>query len=111
VSRTIFDRRVLPLIETIEIPWGPRLVPVDELERFAREHRQPARGRAQTPPVGRPRVVPDELVLRIRAEHAEGKSLRQIAGDLNASRAPTAHGGRKWWPSTVRTVLMRSAPS
>jgi hypothetical protein len=99
---------VLPLLETIDVPWGPRLVPVDKLERFAKEWRQPARGRAQTAPVGRPRVVPDELVLRIQSEHADGKSLRQIARDLNASQTPTAHGGQKWWPSTVRAVLVRS---
>jgi hypothetical protein len=109
VSRTTFDRRVLPLLETIEVPWGPRLVPVDELERFAREWRQPARGRTRTAPVGRPRVVSDELVLRIEAEHTAGKSLRQIARDLNASQTPTAHGGAQWWPSTVRAVLARSS--
>lgn len=110
MSRTTFDRRVLPLIETIEIPWGPRLIPVDELERFARERRLPARGRAQSARVGRPRVVADELVLRIRKEHADGKSLRQIARDLNASQTPTAHGGTQWWPSTVRAVLVRPVP-
>jgi hypothetical protein len=100
---------VLPLIETIDIPWGPRLVPVDELERFAKEWRKPARGRAQTAPVGRPRVVSDELVRRIQSDHADGKSLRQIADDLNASQTPTAHGGTQWWPSTVRSVLNRAA--
>jgi hypothetical protein len=108
ISPTTFGRRVLPLIETIEMPWGPRLVPVDELERFVNERRRPARGRAQTAPPGRPPVVPDELVLHIRAEHARGKSLRQIASGLNASRTPTAHGGAQWWPSTVRAVLARS---
>src|SRR5437867_4475879 len=44
VSRTTFDRRVLPLLETIDMASGPRLVPVDELERLVREHRRPARG-------------------------------------------------------------------
>jgi hypothetical protein len=110
VTRTTFDRRVLPLIETIDIPWGPRLIPADELERFAREHRRPARGRARTAPVGRPRVVSGELVFRIQSERAHGKSLRQIARDLNESQTPTAHGGRKWWPSTVRAVLTRPNP-
>jgi hypothetical protein len=107
VSPTTFSRRVLPLIETIDTPWGPRLVPVDELERFVNERRRPARGRAQTAPPGRPTVVPDQLVLHIQAEHVEGKSLRQIARDLNASQTPTAHGGAQWWPSTVRAVLTR----
>jgi hypothetical protein len=111
VTRTTFDRRVLPLLETIDVPWGPRLVPVDEIERFAKEWRQPARGRAQTAPVGRPRVVPDELVVRIHSEHAAGKSLRQIARDLNASQTPTARGGAQWWPSTVRAILTRRRPT
>ena len=43
----------------------------------------------------------------IQAEHANGKSLRQIARDLNAAETPTAHGGAQWWPSTVRAVLVR----
>lgn len=106
-SRTTFTRRVLPLIETIDMPWGTRLVPVDELERIVKEHRRPARGRTKTAPPGRPTAVPDELVLRIHADHARGKSLRQIARDLNASQTPTAHGGTQWWPSTVRAVLRR----
>lgn len=110
VSRTTFSRRVLPLLETVDMPWGPKLIPVDELERFVRERRRPARGRAQTAPPGRPAVVPDELVFQILAEHAKGKSLRQIARDLNASHTPTAHGGARWWPSTVRAVLSRRRP-
>lgn len=110
VSRTTFSRRVLPLLETLDVPWGTRLVPVDELERFVNEQRRPARGRAQAAPPGRPTAVPDELILRIQAEHAKGKSLRQIARDLNVSQTPTAHGGRQWWPSTVRAALVRQRP-
>jgi hypothetical protein len=109
LSRTTFSRRVLPLLETIDMPWGTRLVPVDELERIVKELRRSARGRTQTAPAGRPNAVPDEVVLRIQAEHTKGKSLRQIARDLNASRTATAHGGVQWWPSTVRAVLRRSA--
>jgi Recombinase len=107
MSPATFSRRVLPLIETIDMPWGSRLVPVDELERFVAKHRRPARGRPPTAPRGRPAVVPDELVRRIQAEHANGRSLRQIARDLNDTETPTAHGGRQWWPSTVRSVLAR----
>ena len=108
MSRTTFDRRVLPLLETAEMPWGTRYIPVDELERFVAEHRRPARRLAPTAPPGRPTVVSDELVCHIQAEHAEGKSLRQIARELSASKTPTAHGGAQWWPSTVRAVLVRS---
>jgi hypothetical protein len=111
VSRSTFDRRVLPLLETFDMPWGTRLVPVDELERFVNVRRRPARGRAQTAPPGRPTAVPDVLVRHVQAEHAKGNSLRQIARDLNATQTPTAHGGGQWWPSTVRSVLIRSSPS
>jgi hypothetical protein len=110
MSPTTFSWRVLPLIETIDMPWGPRLVPVNQLERFVNARRRPARGRAETAPPGRPTAVPDELLRHIQAEHAKGKSLHQIARDLNASETPRAHGGAQWWPSTVRAVLSRPSP-
>jgi hypothetical protein len=79
--------------------------------RRARTHRRraAATGASATPaaPAGRPAALPPELVHRIRAERAAGKSFGQIARELNASRAPTAHGGAQWWPSTVRSVLLR----
>jgi Recombinase len=111
VSRSTFDRRVLPLLETVDMPWGTRLVPIDELERLVAQRRRPMRGRAQTAPPGRPTAVPDELVRHIRAKHAKGVSIRQIARDLNASQTPTAHGGAQWWPSTVQAILRRASTS
>jgi Recombinase len=109
VSPTTFSRRILPLLETIDMPWGSRLVPVDELERIVKQRRRPARAHAPAAPPGRPTTLPDELVRHIRAERMNGKSLRQIARQLNASRTPTAHGGAQWWPSTVRAVLRRES--
>jgi DNA invertase Pin-like site-specific DNA recombinase len=109
ISRSTFNRRVLPLIELIEMPWGARLVPVDELERLLSERRRSARGRAQGAPPGRPRATAPAVSERVRTEHAAGKSLGQIARDLNASRIPTTHGGKQWWPSTVRAILVRGA--
>ncbi len=106
-SPATFTRRVLPLIETVEMPWGTRYVPVDELERIVGEHRVPAPGRPATAPPGRPPTMPDAVVRRIRKAHANGTSLRQIARELNANGTPTAHGGAQWWPSTVRAVLAR----
>jgi hypothetical protein len=108
VSRSTFDRRVLPLIETIEMPWGTRLIPVDELERVVDECRQPPRRQAkpQTLP-GRREAVPASVVDRIRAEHAAGRSLGEIGRRLTADRVPTAHGGAQWWPSTVRSIIRR----
>src|SRR5262245_55711777 len=108
VSRSTFDRRFLPLVETVEMPWGTRLIPADELERLLAERRRPARERPRPAVPGRPAVVPPEVVDRIRAERVAGRSFARIASDLNADGAPTAHGGAQWWPSTVRAVLLRS---
>jgi hypothetical protein len=108
VSRSTFNRRVLPYIETVEMPWGTKLVPVDELERLLAERRRPPRdSHRPSRPRGRPPSLAPEVVNRIRAEKAVGKSLAQIARDLNASGTPTGHGGRQWWPSTVRMVIVR----
>lgn len=101
-------KRLLPYIAQVELPWGTKLIPVDELERLAAERRRPPpKRRRASRPSGRPTVLPRELVEHIRSEHTAGKSLAQIARDLNTSRTPTAHGGRQWWPSTVRAVLRR----
>jgi Recombinase len=110
ISRSTFNRRVLSYVDTVETPWGGQLIPADELERLLAEWRRaPRKPRAPQAPPGRPSVVPQEIVERIRAERAAGRSLAQIARDLNASRTPTAHGGERWWPSTVRSVVSRSS--
>jgi len=110
VSRSTFNRRVLPFIETVEMPWGMKLVPTDELERLIAERRRPPRehSRPSSPP-GRPGALSPNVVERIGAEREAGKSLAEIARDLNSSGEPTAHGGRQWWPSTVRAVLVRQS--
>jgi hypothetical protein len=99
--------RFLPYLETIETPSGHPLIPVDELERLTAERRQAALARRPPVPSGRKPSVPPKVLARIRVARAGGRSYRQIAADLNASGTPTAHGGRQWWPSTVRTVLDR----
>jgi hypothetical protein len=111
VSRSTFDRRILPLVETVAMPWGARLIPVDELQRVIAERRRPARAR-ELPgaPPGRPAAVAPGVVDRIRAEHTAGRSLAQIARGLNADKVATAHGGVQWWPSTVRAVDRRTDP-
>jgi hypothetical protein len=109
ISRST-QRRLLPYVETIEMPWGGKLIPVDELERLATERRQAAAARPPTARPGRKPDVPAAVVERIRRAHAAGKSFAAIAADLNAEGTPTAHGGRQWWPSTVRAVLQRRSP-
>lgn len=108
ISRSTL-RRLLPYIDTIEMPWGSRLIPVDELERLAAERRRLAQPRLVAATRGRKLAVPPEIVRRIHRERLAGKSLRQIADDLNTSHVPTAHGGERWWPSTVRGILRRSS--
>ena len=84
ISRSTFNRRVLPIIETIEMPWGTRLVPVGELERLVAQRRQPAPSRAQPRRQGRAAATPPPIEERSRAAHAAGYSLGQIARSLDA---------------------------
>jgi hypothetical protein len=109
ISLATLDRRVVPVIATVETEWGRRLIPVSELERYVAERtKQPRADRRPAKRPGRKASVPPELVKRISAEHAGGSSLGEIARRLNADRVPTAQGGRQWWPSTVRGILARS---
>jgi hypothetical protein len=45
---------------------------------------------------------------RVRLDRAAGRSLAAIANGLNADRIPTAQGGRRWYPGTVRYTLNRT---
>jgi hypothetical protein len=111
IGRSTFIRRVLPYVATIEMPWGARLIPVDELQRLLAEHRRvPSTERRPTPRRGRRATTLPDTAARIRSDHMSGKSLGEIARHLNADGVPTAQGGRKWWPSTVRAVLVRTDP-
>jgi len=109
VSISTIDRRVVPAIQTVKLPWGQRLIPVDELERFLRNHREPARDRPTRRAAGRPVTLPRSVVERIRLEYTRGQGLSAIARALTTAGVPTAHGGGRWWPSTVRAVLVRSS--
>jgi len=62
--------------------------------------------RAQGVRLGRPQMMAVELVARIRAAHEAGEGWSAIAHKLNAEGVPTAHGGSKWHPSTVRAVVL-----
>ena len=54
---------------------------------------------------GRARTMPDRVRTRILEAHAAGQSLNAIARTLNGEAVPTAHGGARWYASTVRTVV------
>jgi hypothetical protein len=45
VSISTIDRRLVPFVHTVKTPWGQRLIPVAELERFLREHLEPPASR------------------------------------------------------------------
>jgi hypothetical protein len=110
VSISTIDRRVVPSVPTVKTPWGQRLIPVAELERFLREHLEPPRESGERGTAGRPLSLPRRVIERIRLEYARGRGLADIARTLNEEGIPTAHGGRQWWPSTVRAILVRSNP-
>lgn len=107
VSISTIDRGVVPSVSTVKTPWGQRLIPAAELERFLHEHLEPQREPGEHGHAGRPPTLPRPIVERIRLEYARGHSLAEIARALNHDRVATAHGGRQWWPSTVRAVLVR----
>jgi DNA invertase Pin-like site-specific DNA recombinase len=67
-----------------------------------------ARARAEGVRFGRPPQMPEHVIERIRRERAAGSSLAAIANRLNADRIPTAQGGRRWYPATVRYTLNRT---
>jgi hypothetical protein len=62
--------------------------------------------RAQGVKLGRPRLVPDEVVERIGTARGRGRTWRAIADELNDDDVPTAQGGKKWYPATVRSVAL-----
>lgn len=61
--------------------------------------------------LGRPQSLPTSLIKRISRERERGHSYRAIAERLNTDQVPTAHGGRQWWPSTVRAVATSAQAS
>lgn len=65
--------------------------------------------KAQGKRLGRPRTLPAEVTARIVASRAERETLAAIADSLNADAVPTARGGARWYPSTVKAVLSSAA--
>lgn len=55
--------------------------------------------------LGRPPVLPTEVVARVLRERASGSSMRAIAASLTADEVPTARGGNRWSSSSVQAVL------
>ena len=63
--------------------------------------------RAKGVRLGRPPSLEPATVRRIRRARQRGLSFAAIADRLNADGVPTAQGGQRWYPATVRAVLLR----
>jgi DNA invertase Pin-like site-specific DNA recombinase len=63
-----------------------------------------AEKRKQGVRLGRSPKLPANVIERIVTARAAGLSYPAIASELNADGVPTAHGGAKWWPATIRQV-------
>jgi len=61
--------------------------------------------RSQGVKLGRFKGVPDKLAVRVRKMHAGGQGLNEIARVLNEEGIATAQGGKRWYPSSVRSIL------
>ena len=60
--------------------------------------------KAEGATLGRPRQLPTHVRRRIVGMRKKGMSLAAIADRLNADGVPTAQGGLKWYPSTVKKL-------
>lgn len=56
--------------------------------------------------LGRPVTLAQETRQRITSDRTTGMTLQAIADALNEEGVPTARGGAKWYPGTVRKVLL-----
>jgi len=61
--------------------------------------------RSQGITLGRPRTLPEKDRTRIQQLHLSGESLSAIARQLTEEEVPTAHSGKRWYASTVKSML------
>lgn len=66
--------------------------------------------RARGERLGRASTLSSPVVERIQAARRQGLSLRAIAAALNEERVATGQGGKKWYASSVKSVLERGQP-
>lgn len=61
--------------------------------------------RAEGVQLGRRRTMDDDLLESIIAMYHDLDSFSKVARWLNEIEVPTAHGGRQWYPSTVKYAI------
>ena len=66
--------------------------------------------KAQGVKLGRPATLPAEVVDRILIDRSTGAGWSAIARGLNADEVPTAQGGKKWYPATVKYIYEANNP-
>src|SRR5687768_3269820 len=59
--------------------------------------------------LGRPAMLPADVVTRIVDRRSTGYTLQAIADQLNEEGIATAQGGKQWYPSTVAKVIASAA--
>lgn len=64
--------------------------------------------RAQGVRLGRPPLLPKDLIERIAKSRDDGLTWSSISESLNREGVPTAQGGKCWYPATVRYVVLSS---
>lgn len=64
--------------------------------------------RAQGIRLGRPAQLPPPVAARIVADREAGRSWSEIGRTLDAQGIPTAQGGERWWPASVRDAYTRA---
>jgi DNA invertase Pin-like site-specific DNA recombinase len=72
-----------------------------------RTSRALAEARRRGTRLGRPVDVPEEVARRIVRRIDAGATAGQVGRELEAEGVPTARGGARWWPATIRAVYDR----
>ncbi len=65
--------------------------------------------RAEGARLGRQCVVPEAVLARILSRHRAGASYSAIAREPNEDGVATTYGGRAWYPSTIRNLVLSHA--
>jgi hypothetical protein len=60
---------------------------------------------------GRPRLITEKVRRDVVTLREQGGSYASIAARLNERDVPTAGGGRRWYASTVRSIVEYREPA